>query len=589
MPSVNWTSRRAVPALLVAAIAVPIVAVGWLAWSVIGQDRVIERSVGTMPCGARPPGSPWRSKVPWQRWKSSSFPITTLDSTQTVRIPERSVACCIGRNHERSRQACRTSSLRLRRSSSSERSGRRCGGVPTTRALASFAGRAAALVRLGALYRKQGDRPAALRVYDELQRLGSIDVDGQPAELIARQARCRLFEMSGDRPQLQQETAELARVLYSGRMSIDQTTFAFYASLLKDWGARRRRSPRPTGQTRHWTCGGCGRPVRFRRVAGVSCGRPISRPGDLDNRAGWDVRAVPPSERARADLFGAVEGAAPERFPPGPGWQPPSWAGGAGRGGPVARGNASAVRHSRRLRDWREDGEVTGRRWLFAIGLTLTVGLMLAAAYGLSRATAKEMALMRQQSDFVSAVSHEFRTPLTSMRHLTELLATNSVQDETRKATYYHLLARETERLHRMVENLLNYNRIQAGAYAWRLEPVRVDELVRTVAEDFGNDSRAWQGHRLPIRDQDLPALTLTVTRWAGRSPISWKMRPSIRVPGHRSRPRRDGRYGRGNRGRRSAESGFRGRNSGVCSIALSAAHRPRVPVSAASGSASLW
>src|SRR4029077_9143419 len=121
----------------------------------------------------------------------------------------------------------------------------------------------------------------------------------------------------------------------------------------------------------------------------------------------------------------------------------------------------------------------------------LTIGLMLAAAYGLSRATAKEMALVRQQSDFVSAVSHEFRTPLTSMRHLTELLATNSVQDETRKATYYQLLARQTERLHRMVESLLNYNRIQAGAYAWRLERVSPDDLVRTVVEDFRNDSRA--------------------------------------------------------------------------------------------------
>ncbi len=169
--------------------------------------------------------------------------------------------------------------------------------------------------------------------------------------------------------------------------------------------------------------------------------------------------------------------------------------------------------------DWRDGEQLAGRRWLFAIGLTLTVGLMLAAGYGLSRATAKEMALVRQQSDFVSAVSHEFRTPLTSMRHLTELLATNSVQDETRKATYYQLLARQTERLHRMVENLLNYNRIQAGAYAWRLEPVRVDELVRTVVEDFRNDSRAAgrdivyeSDTGLPVVDTDREALGRAVS-----------------------------------------------------------------------------
>jgi signal transduction histidine kinase len=140
--------------------------------------------------------------------------------------------------------------------------------------------------------------------------------------------------------------------------------------------------------------------------------------------------------------------------------------------------------------DWRDDGISASRRWLLALGVALTLALMLAAAYGLSRATSKEMALVRQQSDFVAAVSHEFRTPLTSMRHLTELLANNSVRDEARKATYYQLLARETERLHRMVETLLSYSRMQAGAYAWRLSPARIDDLVQAVVDDFRDDPR---------------------------------------------------------------------------------------------------
>ena len=81
------------------------------------------------------------------------------------------------------------------------------------------------------------------------------------------------------------------------------------------------------------------------------------------------------------------------------------------------------------------------------------IGLILAAAYGLYRATARELLLARQQSDFVSAVSHEFRTPLTSMRHLTDLLASRERRRARSDAThYYELLAHETERLHRMVE-----------------------------------------------------------------------------------------------------------------------------------------
>jgi hypothetical protein len=59
--------------------------------------------------------------------------------------------------------------------------------------------RAGALVRLGALARKNGDRTSAMHAYDQLQGLGFVDVDGQPAELIARQARCRMLEATGDR------------------------------------------------------------------------------------------------------------------------------------------------------------------------------------------------------------------------------------------------------------------------------------------------------------------------------------------------------------------------------------------------------
>ena len=85
----------------------------------------------------------------------------------------------------------------------------------------------------------------------------------------------------------------------------------------------------------------------------------------------------------------------------------------------------------------------------------------------------------------MSAVSHEFRTPLTSMRHLTDLLVSRSITSEERKAHYYELLAHETERLHRMVESLLSFGRIDAGAYAWQLEPADVDEIVTSIVEEF--------------------------------------------------------------------------------------------------------
>ena len=132
---------------------------------------------------------------------------------------------------------------------------------------------------------------------------------------------------------------------------------------------------------------------------------------------------------------------------------------------------------------------------------------MIASAYGLYRATAREMALARQQSEFISTVSHEFRTPLTSMRHLTELLATNKVPSEERKATYYQLLARETERLHRMVESLLSFGRIQAGAYAWRLEPADASQLVQAVVEEFRSEQHSAGREVVCDADDDLPPI----------------------------------------------------------------------------------
>jgi signal transduction histidine kinase len=116
---------------------------------------------------------------------------------------------------------------------------------------------------------------------------------------------------------------------------------------------------------------------------------------------------------------------------------------------------------------------------------------MVAAALGLYRVTTREMMLARQQSDFVSAVSHEFRTPLTSMRHLTDLLVRDGIPSEVRKEQYYGLLANETERLHRMVEGLLSFGRIEAGAYAWRLEPADVGEMVYGIVDEFRKDPAA--------------------------------------------------------------------------------------------------
>jgi signal transduction histidine kinase len=93
------------------------------------------------------------------------------------------------------------------------------------------------------------------------------------------------------------------------------------------------------------------------------------------------------------------------------------------------------------------------------------------------------------------------------MRHLTEMLVSRGLPSEERRAHYYQLLATETERLHRMVESLLSFGRIEAGAYAWKLEQFDPGELVRELLGEFRQDAQ-WKSREFSCDvDADLPPI----------------------------------------------------------------------------------
>lgn len=127
----------------------------------------------------------------------------------------------------------------------------------------------------------------------------------------------------------------------------------------------------------------------------------------------------------------------------------------------------------------------------------------------------RELEVARLQSDFVSAVSHEFRTPLASLRQLSELLTDGRVPSEKRRQEYYEGLRRESERLYRLVENLLDFGRMEAGAEEYRFELLEMESFFRGVVEEFAQEARqrgysvdiVQQGH-LPRVQADREALT---------------------------------------------------------------------------------
>ena len=118
-------------------------------------------------------------------------------------------------------------------------------------------------------------------------------------------------------------------------------------------------------------------------------------------------------------------------------------------------------------------------------GLALAVLFVTGASYFAGRAVSREVAAATLQSDFVSAVSHEFRTPLTSMRQFTEMLVEDDDLPAEERRTCYAAQERATRRLSRLAESLLDFGRMEAGARPYRHEPLDASELVRTVVEEF--------------------------------------------------------------------------------------------------------
>jgi signal transduction histidine kinase len=131
------------------------------------------------------------------------------------------------------------------------------------------------------------------------------------------------------------------------------------------------------------------------------------------------------------------------------------------------------------------------RRALWLAGVVLMVLLVLAGAYAIHRGISQELKFARLQSDFVAAVSHEFRSPLTTLRTLTELLTHDRIADESRRKQSYLFLDRESNRLTRLVEDLLDFGRMECRRKQYRIEPRDAFTLVRSAIADFTEEAVA--------------------------------------------------------------------------------------------------
>ncbi|MCH7879490.1 MAG: GHKL domain-containing protein, partial [candidate division Zixibacteria bacterium] len=150
---------------------------------------------------------------------------------------------------------------------------------------------------------------------------------------------------------------------------------------------------------------------------------------------------------------------------------------------------------------------LSSRRSLYVYALVIVMLALTLGAIMTARIMARELELARLKSDFVSTVSHEFRSPLTSIRQLSEMLQSGRVKSEERRKHYYDVILEQSERLSLMVSNILDLARIDERRFHLNREYIRVEELLGTIITRTGQLAGDEEAPvRLCIKDP-LPAI----------------------------------------------------------------------------------
>jgi signal transduction histidine kinase len=307
------------------------------------------------------------------------------------------------------------------------------------------AARAAILLRIARCARKAGDLKKALRCWRAIAALPPSTATA-PARLALVQARAA-------------PAIELCRDLLAGRLPLARESYFYYSSQAKELAGQEATSPWKDQE---------GRAIALTEAAEafVKSPRRIPASGVI---AFWDdTHAVVIwegtlqrrlSAAAQAGLAANIRLAAQHSTPSAMSVARPlsdaalPWR--------IEAGPKDATEFERSLRN---------RQALYLGSLLAVLAALLSGIWLTARAMRRGAKFSRLQSDFVAAVSHEFRTPLTGIRQLAELLDSGIVQADDRRRDYYRLILQESTRLTHLIENLLDFSRLEAGRKQYHME-----------------------------------------------------------------------------------------------------------------------
>lgn len=357
------------------------------------------------------------------------------------------------------------------------------------------------LQRLARTLRKADRLDEAVGTYQELLGLDTIWLGGLPSDLIARTELCSLAAERGDMAELAAMSFTLYRDLSGGKWLLDRPRYLYYSDCCRSWCRESQvevgefnqlqmmeerklalsraaeellNEPRRvlTGETEthlaFWHSNPFTAVVLSESFLGLHWWpRVISAQGeDLDAALyptdGHALFGSPPTE---TPPFAMMQDVRIEEMP----WLIQVWP-----------RNPAAI-----YADMRQKQNLSMGILVFVVVLLVFGG------YITVRIVRRELEIARIRADFVSTVSHEFRSPLTGIRQLGEMLLDGRAIDRKKQHYYFKMIVQESNRLTRLVENILDFSRMEEGRREYRFEPLNTSRWLQRLVTDFETEITA--------------------------------------------------------------------------------------------------
>ena len=124
---------------------------------------------------------------------------------------------------------------------------------------------------------------------------------------------------------------------------------------------------------------------------------------------------------------------------------------------------------------------VTRQRWIYGTTLVLLISGMVLGVVLVQRDLSRERRLAQLRTDFVANVTHELKTPLSSIRMFAETLQMDRVRSESERKECLDIIVGETQRLSRLINTVLDFSKIDRGQKRYRMAEVNLSDVTEST------------------------------------------------------------------------------------------------------------